>query len=218
MRYNFVNMNRKKNRISRYVYNDPALLSRPCHKATAEEAKEFWDWANQPWNADRLEKIKRIDVQVRCDIENALQFSPVRPGENSPVFVGAFLPGRRPLQITPMLNADYKARVRLTYMGQEDDSRLYIALMSLTYGKPMRSVRECAACRKGFVALHGRDRFCSTLCRVKWHAQTEEGKRKRAEYMRNYRATLRQREQRQQPKGYQRKRGRKLHGSLMKGE
>ncbi len=170
------------------------MLHLPFHKATAEEAKEFWDWANQPWNGGQREKIKTMRVQVGCDIENAIQFPPVRAGEDSPVSVRAFLPGKQPLRIVPMLNADHKGRVTLTYMGQDDDSRLYVALMSLSYGKPYGWVRECETCKKGFVASHGRDRFCSTLCRVKWHTQTKEGKRKRAEYMRGHRATLRARE------------------------
>jgi hypothetical protein len=156
-------------------------------------------------------------LQVMWDAANALQFPPVRAGGNSPVSVSAGLPWKRFLRLEPLINADYQGRVRLTYAGKDDDSRLYVALMSLSYAKPLDWVRECKTCHKWFMAAREKNRFCSTLCRVKWHAHTDEGKDKRAAYMRKHRADLKTLWEAKQG-GRELKRGRKLHVSLKRGE
>jgi len=53
-------------------------------------------------------------------------------------------------------------------------------------------LRRCdfQRCQKWYVARLKRQRFCSAACRLRAYFGTEEGKKKRAAYMRNYRSLL----------------------------
>jgi hypothetical protein len=51
----------------------------------------------------------------------------------------------------------------------------------------LRSVRECDFCQDWYFARKKDHRFCKRYCRERHHRSSEEGKAKRAEYMRNRR-------------------------------
>jgi predicted nucleic acid-binding Zn ribbon protein len=50
------------------------------------------------------------------------------------------------------------------------------------------SFRQCLPCGKWILTTRRRQRFCSTQCREKTFRSTEEGRKKRAAYMRTYRS------------------------------
>jgi hypothetical protein len=51
----------------------------------------------------------------------------------------------------------------------------------------LRSVRECDFCQDWYFARKGDQRFCKPYCRERYHRSTEEGKAKKAKYMRDRR-------------------------------
>ena len=77
--------------------------------------------------------------------------------------------------------------------GGTEDGRAFRGLVK-SYRKAFGWIGECEYCKKGLVAVHGRDRFCSARCRAKWHAHTERGRAWRAVYMRKYRGDRKERE------------------------
>jgi hypothetical protein len=168
-------------------------------------------------DADQRNKFSEIRKIVLAQFESARRNARMNIRDTGMFWSKPALGWGRPLQLLPALVAD-RGRIRLTLAGRGLDSGLYVALVSLCYARPLEWVRQCETCEKWFIATRKKSRFCSTLCRVKWHAHTEEGKRKRAAYMQQYRANPRVRARNGVPKGYHRKRGRKLHVDLKKGE
>jgi len=80
---------------------------------------------------------------------------------------------------------DSKGRVR------EDEITRILGLLiwkAATSGVLWR-VRECQTCAKWIAVRRMDHKFCSTLCREKDFRSSDSGRRKRAEYMRRYRAT-----------------------------
>jgi ribosomal protein S27AE len=87
----------------------------------------------------------------------------------------------------------------------------------LTQLGEVNRVRLCPNCGRWFFARRADSRLCSARCQQSAWRKTPAGRKARAEYMRSYRKNRRQLEE-AKSKGYHRKRGRKLHVSLKKGE
>jgi hypothetical protein len=51
-------------------------------------------------------------------------------------------------------------------------------------------IRECLICQRWYLAIRNAQRFCSPACRKKHYVASDEGKRKRRQYMRNHRRNL----------------------------
>ena len=79
-------------------------------------------------------------------------------------------------------------------------------------------VRSCRHCNRFFFAVRADSKLCSQRCRENAWRKTQAGRKARAAYMREYRANPRVRALNGAPKGYCRKRGRKLHVDLKKGD
>jgi hypothetical protein len=78
-------------------------------------------------------------------------------------------------------------------------------------------VRLCPNCGRFFFALRADSTLCSQQCRESACRKTPTGRKARAKYMRDYRKILRRLEE-AKTRGYQQKRGWKLHLDLKKGE
>jgi hypothetical protein len=191
----------------------PALLSRPFHEASRQEAREIADWLNGGTGGERGEFLT-IRNAAQSHARAALIHELISVPGRSSFWLEPQLPGWGVLQFRPQL-VRTGGRMALTLVGQDMDSRLWVACMSLSYASLLEKVRQCGRCAKWYLVRKGR--FCSTLCRVKWHYRTPEGRQKRAKYMRHYRATCRRLWERKR-KGRQLKRGRNIHVSLKKGE
>lgn len=102
-----------------------------------------------------------------------------------------------------------------------DYSRVVLALASLTGSGDAGRVRRCRGCGRFFFADRADKQDCSARCKTAYWQRTEQGRETKAAYMRKWRAnpcSPYYRERHAAPKGYTRKRGRKLHDSLKKGE
>jgi hypothetical protein len=87
----------------------------------------------------------------------------------------------------------------------------------LNYGAESR-LRCCPNCQRFWYAAGRSDkRACSDNCKVALWQKTPAGRKKRAKYMRTYRAKVKRLWDAEQ-KGRKLKRGRKLHVTLRKGE
>ena len=66
-------------------------------------------------------------------------------------------------------------------------------VIELAVAGVLRQVRSCASCGRWFVANSRRQeqRFCNIGCRQRNYASSTEGRKKRTDYMRGYRARLR---------------------------
>jgi len=71
-----------------------------------------------------------------------------------------------------------------TYLGK-------VFILDAAFQGFLRRIAQCPSCRKWFVIKRVDQKFCSAKCREKAFRTTDEGKAKRAAYMRSYRETLR---------------------------
>jgi hypothetical protein len=183
------------------------------HRATRDEAQEVAHWLNAG-SDDRCRNFLtlRERTQKHCRMARMNELMSIQ-GRSSFWLEPSSLAGAS-LQVRPLVIRT-EGRAALTLVGKNEESQIYIACMSLSEAGLLNKLRQCETCEKWYLRRKGR--FCSTLCRVKWHSHTDEGKRKRAEYMRDYRANPRVRARNAAPEGYHRKRGRKLHVDLKKG-
>jgi hypothetical protein len=171
-------------------FDAPDLLYLPVHKATADEARRFVKWLNShagdrrsKWLGDAIELVFEQALTARRNRQ-------VSVSGRLRLWLEPHLPEGWALHLRPALIAR-KGEPSLTFVGKDLDTRCYIALVSLSDAGLLAQVRRCAMCKRWFVATHkdkDKYRFCTTLCRVKWHAHTPEGRRKHAEYVRKNRA------------------------------
>lgn len=99
-----------------------------------------------------------------------------------------------------------------------EDSRAFWSFAGLIPLGFVDRVRLCPNCRQFFFAKRKDSMLCSQRCRESAWRKSDAGRDARAAYMRRYRANARERARNAAPKGYVRKRGRKLHVDLKKGE
>jgi hypothetical protein len=112
-----------------------------------------------------------------------------------------------------------RGRLLFEFVPANERSRALQALGRLIESDSIGRVHECPSCWRFFFAGQRKHkRFCSHRCQTASWQGTREGRAKRAAYMQAYRANPRVRARSAAPKGYQRKRGRKLHDTLKKGE
>ena len=105
-----------------------------------------------------------------------------------------------------------------TLVSVNEDSNALLQFANLTDLGGARNVRSCRACDKYFYARRADARVCSPECKVALWRKTPAGRKKRAAYMRDYRAKVRRLWEAKQQKGRQLRRGRNVHVSLKKGE
>jgi hypothetical protein len=103
---------------------------------------------------------------------------------------------------------------------QDEDSRWLYLWGELLNSENASRLRICPSCRKYWYCEGRKDKgpACSVTCKVSLWQKTPAGRKAKREYMRDWRANPRVRARNATPNGYQRKRGRKLHVDLKKGD
>ncbi len=71
--------------------------------------------------------------------------------------------------------------------GDQWENGAVNAILSLLQMEQLYRIKRCACCEKWFYSLRDDQRFCGTACRQKEHSQSEAFKKKRREYMTDYR-------------------------------
>jgi len=81
--------------------------------------------------------------------------------------------------------------------GESDSNAYYGATVVLdaAFHGYLRLIYQCASCGKWFVTKRADHKFCSANCRVKASRETPEGRAKRTQYMRGWRAGLKRRDE-----------------------
>jgi hypothetical protein len=78
-----------------------------------------------------------------------------------------------------------KSTIKQTYLGG-------VFVLDAAFQGLLRSISQCPCCQKWFAIRRRNQRFCSDGCREKEFRSSKAGQAKRAKYMREYRARLRQ--------------------------
>jgi hypothetical protein len=86
-------------------------------------------------------------------------------------------------QAFTLFRRDYtKAKMNAYFSG--------VFVLEAAFGGYLRMISQCPTCRTWFVIKRKDHKFCSGACREKHFRGSKEGKAKRAEFMRKYRAGL----------------------------
>jgi hypothetical protein len=79
------------------------------------------------------------------------------------------------------------SKIRKTYVGG-------VFILEAAFQGFLRLLSQCPTCEKWLVLRRGHHRFCSGKCREKAFRDSDEGRAKRARYMRQYRERLNRRD------------------------
>ena len=99
----------------------------------------------------------------------------------------------------------------------------YVLALALLGGKEQEKLRQCENCKNFFLRTRNdkRNRFCSEACRYSFREKkrkTEEGRKKRAEYMIGHRKVLKEREERKERKERREERADRLNRLMASGD
>ncbi len=84
--------------------------------------------------------------------------------------------------------APQKRKVHHRGIMQLDDAAPLQMILDLARARYLNRLRKCSHCHKWLYAIYRHQRFCSTSCQQKYYRGSEEQRKYRREYMRNYRS------------------------------
>lgn len=186
-------------------------------KRKQQTADATWlaDWLNR----DDSRTAARIRLFVVTEqFDQMLYGRSMRTGDD-PALEGGAEPQEIPCQMVARFAAEGE-QPAFTLLPGNDESRAFLVLGSLFKSGESARLRKCYNCEKFWYCVGRSDRAaCSKTCKTALWQKTPLGRKRKRQYMREWRATVREMTERERNR-HKRKitRGRNLHPSLKKGE
>ena len=177
-------------------------------------ASDLVDYLNCFLNPPHLDRIERT-VAALNELDRLMEETRYDPNTYLAIENGKF--GKEAQRLSELVrdfDSKYRIGVRLGMPGPNGWSRIHTYFDRWPGGKPkdegymaaifvldaayqgfLRQISKCSQCGKWFVMKRDDQRFCSGKCREKEFRSSDAGRMKRANYMRQYRARLKRRDE-----------------------